>query len=143
MARVALARFGQRAPAGEVLPRKAGRASNTRRMAIAPSGKLPGGSFQSNHSSNIRTAPLRPCCSVENGLPNRVVRSTFTVLAGMRQPLLRRSWMRFGVTWRSTPADYFPTRRSAIAEDRPPSPVRYSGHGTEPILAPAPARRVE
>jgi hypothetical protein len=26
-----------------------------------------------------------------------VVRSTFTVLGGMRQPLVRRSWMRLGV----------------------------------------------
>src|SRR3972149_209335 len=32
------------------------------------------------------------------GLPQRVLRSTFTVLSGMRQPFVRRSWMRLGAS---------------------------------------------
>jgi HD domain len=34
-------------------------------------------------------ASARPYCSSENGLPNFVVRSTFTVLTGIRQPRSR------------------------------------------------------
>jgi len=108
VADIRLARFRQRARASQVLAFKPGSASSTMRrlvmsIAIAQSGKLPTGSFPSSHSWNILTAPERPCCSTENGLPNSVVRSTFTVLAGMRQPLVRRSWMRFGLSCSITP----------------------------------------
>jgi hypothetical protein len=34
-----------------------------------------------------------------NGFPHREERSTFTVSAGMRQPLVRLSWIRFGVAF--------------------------------------------
>src|SRR5262245_30855876 len=55
---------------------------------------------------------------MENGLPNRVVRSTFTASAGMCQPLLRRSWMRCGFIAASLPPSRCRARRDSDADLR-------------------------
>ena len=101
VAHVGLARFRSGHQQARFLPARPGNASRTMRrfvhnICIAQYGNAPFGSFHSNQSWYIRTEPVRPCCSTENRFPNIVVRSTFTVLAGMRQPLVRFSWMRRG-----------------------------------------------
>jgi hypothetical protein len=64
-------------------------------ICIAQSGKAPSGSFHSSQSSDIRTEPVRPCCT-ENRFPNIVVRSIFMLLAACANLWVGFSWTTLG-----------------------------------------------
>ena len=121
----------ERAPAGEVAAAEGG----ADRRGVG--GSTPPGAAISPRIQRpcwaTATAAL-PHSAIVNGLPQRVVRSTLTVFAGIFQPSLRLSWTRCGHRrcdlrrrwrrWRSRARELAARRR---ARRRPASPGRAAG----------------
>ena len=89
-----MARPVERAPAGEVAAAEGGA-----QQVAATGGSTPPGAAISPRIQRpcwaTATAAL-PHSAIVNGLPQRVVRSTLSVFAGIFQPALRLSWTRCG-----------------------------------------------
>jgi hypothetical protein len=104
MAAVGLTLTRQRAPAREILAPQPGSARSTSARRLVSSVLLADAIGVSIGRPVIQarcsaTARSWPYSLTRNGLPNKVLRSTFTELPGMRQPLLRRSCTRCGLAF--------------------------------------------